>query len=272
MFASSPHVSRIGLLARFVLPLLISGLVFSLVAAQFSPFSKFDREDEIAPVPPDSIVFTGASSIAFWDSLADDMKPLHVVNRGIPGTHYTDMIRYADRLVIRYRPRAVVVYAGDNDLTRPTRKTPESVLNDLRQYIDLIHTELPDTWVYVISIKPSHARWDSWQQMREADQLIADYLGTRERTQFIDVASAMLDAKGDLPRDLFVSDGLHPSAKCYKLWTSIIKPVLLARFGDAADPTLETTPTSTPDATPSTPDTTSQPPAAAEPGTPLTAR
>jgi lysophospholipase L1-like esterase len=41
----------------------------------------------------------------------------------------------------------------------------------------------------------------------------------------------MFDAHGNLPADLFVSDGLHPSPKCYALWTSIIKPVLLQRFG-----------------------------------------
>jgi hypothetical protein len=33
------------------------------------------------------------------------------------------------------------------------------------------------------------------------------------------------------PRDLFVEDGLHPTAKCYALWMSILKPVLMRRFG-----------------------------------------
>jgi hypothetical protein len=34
-----------------------------------------------------------------------------------------------------------------------------------------------------------------------------------------------------LPELFLVEDGLHPTRKCYELWTSIIKPVLLQRFG-----------------------------------------
>jgi lysophospholipase L1-like esterase len=67
--------------------------------------------------------------------------------------------------------------------------------------------------------------------MKAADILMQEFSKTQERVQYIDVASAMFDEHGNLPSDLFVSDGLHPSAKCYALWTSIIKPVLLQRFG-----------------------------------------
>ena len=67
--------------------------------------------------------------------------------------------------------------------------------------------------------------------MKAADKLMLDFSKTQQRVQYIDVASAMFDAHGNLPSDLFISDGLHPSAKCYALWTSIIKPVLQQRFG-----------------------------------------
>jgi hypothetical protein len=49
--------------------------------------------------------------------------------------------------------------------------------------------------------------------------------------QYIDIATSMFDAKGNLPADLFKSDGLHPTAKLYAMWTAIIKPILLQRFG-----------------------------------------
>ena len=75
--------------------------------------------------------------------------------------------------------------------------------------------------------------------MKAADELIQDFLRTEDHAEYIDVASSMFDAHGDLPRDLFVSDGLHPSATCYALWTSVIKPVLLKRFGPAAIPSVD---------------------------------
>ena len=61
-----------------------------------------------------------------------------------------------------------------------------------------------------------------------------DFIRTQKRVQYIDVASAMFDARGNLPADLFVADGLHPTPKCYALWTSIVRPVLIERFGPGA--------------------------------------
>jgi lysophospholipase L1-like esterase len=196
-----------------------------------SSIRAFERQDKIHPVPPGGIVFTGSSSIAYWSSLVDDMKPLAVINRGFGGSEYTDIDHYADRVVIAYHPAAVVVYAGDNDLPSPGRKSPQSVAENVQQFVQIVHAKLPETWIFVLSIKPSVLRCDAWPQMKQANQLIRDFLRTQDHAAFIDVASPMLDQRGRLSNDLFVADGLHPSAKCYALWTSLIKPILLQHFG-----------------------------------------
>ena len=204
----------------------------TVLAQEWEPTIRaFERQDKIHPVPPGAIVFTGSSSIAYWGSLVNDMKPLTVINRGFGGSEYSDVNHYADRIVIAYHPAAVVVYAGDNDLASPGRKTAQSVAQDVQQFVQLVHSKLPETWIYVISIKPSILRWKRWPEMNESNRLIQDFLRTQDHAAFIDVASAMLDQHGRLSEDLFVADGLHPSAKCYALWTSLIKPVLMQRFG-----------------------------------------
>ena len=147
------------------------------------------------------------------------------------GPEYSDLLDRLDQLVIAYHPSVVVVYAGDNDLAAGSRKTPQSVAMDVQQFVTIVQSKLPGSWVYVLSIKPSYARWNSWHKMKDANELIQAFLRTRGRTQYIDVASPMFDANGNLPRDLFISDGLHPTEKCYAIWTSIIKPVLLERSG-----------------------------------------
>ena len=177
------------------------------------------------------IVFTGSSSIARWETLVDEMKPLDVINRGFGGSQYSDLNQYAKRIVIAYQPRAVVVYEGDNDLAAGSSKTPESVANDPRAFVQTIHSALPETWIYIISIKPSKSRWNEWPKMKAANRMIRHFSRTQDRVQYIDVASTMFDTQGNLRADLFVEDGLHPTQKCYALWTSIIKPVLLQRFG-----------------------------------------
>jgi hypothetical protein len=78
--------------------------------------------------------------------------------------------------------------------------------------------------------------------MKQANQLVQDFLRTQDHAAFIDVASPMLDKQGRLSSDLFVADGLHPSAKLYAKWTSLIKPILLQRFAQPRSSSQSSTP------------------------------
>jgi lysophospholipase L1-like esterase len=97
-----------------------------------------------------------------------------------------------------------------------------------------VHGALPDTWIYILSIKPSNLRKKQWPQMKAANKLMEDYAATQQRVQYIDIATMTFDANGNLPTDLFKPDGLHPTPKLYAMWTAIIKPILLERFGSPA--------------------------------------
>lgn len=194
----------------------------------------FERADQAHPPKPGMIVFTGSSSIRRWETLAEEMAPLEVINRGFGGAQLDDVDLYLQRIVIPYKPRAVVLYAGDNDLAEGTSKTPETVLREFQQFVRIVHEALPQTWIYYICIKPSTLRWAQWPQMKAANELIAAYIRTQPRTQYIDIASPMLKPDGTPRRELLAADGLHPTPECYRLWTSIIKPVLMKKFGPAA--------------------------------------
>jgi len=196
-----------------------------------SEIQAFERNDRISAPKAGVIVFTGSSSIHFWDSLAEDMKPLDVINRGFGGSQIADVNYFAPRIVLPYHPPAVVLYCGDNDLAWPASKSSNRVFGDFQRFVQIVHGELPETWIYFISIKPSTLRRRSWPKMRQMNQMVEAFAQTHERVQYIDVASAMLDAQGEPRRDLLKADGLHPNQKCYALWTSIIKPILMQRFG-----------------------------------------
>jgi len=195
---------------------------------------KFEESDRTNPPKPGSIIFAGSSSIVRWTTLAEDMQPLDVVNRGFGGSQFSDLVQYTKRIVNVYHPRAVVVYEGDNDLAPGSPKTPEMVATDFKQFVQIVRSDLPDTWIYIVSIKPSTLRWSMWPQVKVANEMMKDYSKTQRRVQYIDVATSMFAADGTLPRDLFVADGLHPTPKLYAMWTAIIKPILLERFGPAS--------------------------------------
>jgi lysophospholipase L1-like esterase len=148
-------------------------------------------------------------AFSFWHTLADDMKPLDVINRGFGGSQIAQVNHYVARSLINYRPRAVVLYAGENDLSWPWSKSPETVFSDFRRFVETIHSQLPGTWVYYISMKPTPLRWSNWRTVQKTNKMIEDYSRSQERVQFIDVSTAMLDAQGKPRHELFRWDGLH---------------------------------------------------------------
>jgi lysophospholipase L1-like esterase len=230
--AARKHLFGAGIFAALLLGLALRSFLPAVSAQGWEPAIRdFEEQDKVHPPKPGCIVFAGSSSIRFWDTLVSDMKPLDVINRGFGGSEFSDLDMYAQRIVVAYRPRAVVVYEGDNDLAEGSSKTPEMVANDFRKFVQTVHVALPETWIYILAIKPSKLRWNQWPQMKAANKLMQDYAATQKNVQYIDIATSMFDAHGNLPGDLFKSDGLHPTAKLYAMWTAIIKPILLQRFG-----------------------------------------
>jgi lysophospholipase L1-like esterase len=191
----------------------------------------FADQDRDHPPPERPIVFTGSSSIRLWDTLQADMAPLPVLNRGFGGARLSHVTYFLDRAVIRYHPRAVVLYAGDNDLDARTGESAEDVARAFRVFVSRLQDAVPDARIYFVSIKPSRLRWDDWPKMQKANAEIAAICSADSRLGYIDVATPMLDAGKPPPNDLFRFDGLHLSVKGYSLWTAVIRPRLLKDLG-----------------------------------------
>jgi lysophospholipase L1-like esterase len=86
--------------------------------------------------------------------------------------------------------------------------------------------ELPDTRVVFVSIKPSIARWNIVDKMRQANRLVRDYTQTDPRLVYVDVFTPMLDASGQPRRELYLEDGLHMTPAGYEIWRELIAPVI----------------------------------------------
>lgn len=221
---------RVLLILGIVLVLVAGALVYVIYRMQDVEFWEFqirdyEESDQQHPPDPGIIVFTGSSSIRYWNTLEQDLAPLPVINRGFGGAHFSHVNFYAPRIVLPYEPRIVVIYAGDNDLARK-HKTPQSVAEDFRAFAQMIHTSLPETQILLISIKPSILRRRHWDKMQQANKLLSTIAEQDERIEYIDVATVMLDGEGEPSKELFKWDGLHLSAEGYALWASIIKPIL----------------------------------------------
>src|SRR5690348_16061542 len=74
-------------------------------------------EKRLAADPPKKggVAFAGSSSVRLWD-LKKSFPDLDAANLGFGGSQIPDSTHFAPRILLPLEPRAVVFYAGDNDL------------------------------------------------------------------------------------------------------------------------------------------------------------
>lgn len=193
------------------------------------------------------VLFVGSSTIRMWSSLARDFRDQPVViNRGFGGSTMAECNLFVRDLVTRYKPRHVLVYAGDNDLA--LGRAPMDVMHDFAQFARTVRDELPDTRISYISIKPSPSREALLPKIRETNDIVAAYLRTQANTDYIDIFTPMMGADGHPRGELFLADRLHMNETGYRLWHGVIAahvpaagtPASLATRNPGAEATMAT--------------------------------
>ena len=204
--------------------LLLGASLFAAPEKWASEINKYTQADAIKAPARDAVVFVGSSSIRKWTSLATDFPGITTINRGFGGSELSDSVFYADRIVIPYAPRLVVVYAGENDLQ--AGKSAEALLADFQAFCAKIHPALPKTKIIFLAVKESPSRAKIRDKVLLANQLIAAACAQDPRRTFVDVATPMLDAAGKTRPELFIADQLHLQPAGYAIWTQVLAPYL----------------------------------------------
>jgi lysophospholipase L1-like esterase len=187
----------------------------------------FKKQDRISPPPKNAILFVGSSSFRKWTDVQTYFHGYTIINRGFGGSVLPDVIRYANDIIIPYRPKQVLIYCGDNDLASSDSITPQTVAGRFKQLFIVIRNALPKTKVSFVSIKPSPSRERLMPKMKQANSLIKSFLLKQKNTSYIDVFNPMLLPNGQPKPDLFLEDKLHMNEKGYVIWQKAIQPFLI---------------------------------------------
>lgn len=180
---------------------------------------RFEEADIDDPRPREGVLFVGSSSIRFWN-LKKWFPDQPAINHGFGGSQIDDTIHFADRIVWPFAPKIIVFYAGDNDIA--AGKSAETVTADFQTFSRLVREQLPQTELVYIAIKPSLARWKLSDEMKKANDAIAQLCAAEERRRFLDVWTPMLGEDGRPNPHLFIKDGLHLNQAGYELWSGMI--------------------------------------------------
>ena len=97
--------------------------------------AELENRDKTEAGTENAILFCGSSSIRRWETIAEDMAPRTVLQRGYGGAKLPDIIHYAPRLIGPHlgkenprRCKALVLFVGNDISGNPEKdKTPQEV-------------------------------------------------------------------------------------------------------------------------------------------------
>jgi lysophospholipase L1-like esterase len=204
-------------------------VIFNSFSASFGQQPPFEAEVRRLSARIDSLgwnpgatVFTGSSTIRMWSSLPEISIGKEVLNTGFGGSKAADLERYLFPLVLKFDPKRVFIYEGDNDLWADVPAV--EILNSLKQIVTRIHLVDPGTEIILIGAKPSPSRWAKKESYLSFNQLLKDYCDKEEQVTYLDTWKALTDAQGNPRPELYLQDQLHLNSEGYAIWNGIFKP------------------------------------------------
>ena len=190
----------------------------------------FKALDEITSYPEKSLLFLGSSSIRLWDSLAEDMAPYPVIQRGYGGAHLRDAIFFTDQLLGKHQPAMIIGFIANDIKGDPADESPGKVKRLFKFFVNQVREKHPDIPFLWVEITPTLSRWEQWEEIECANEKIKAYCDKTENLYFVETASAFLNDEGLPKSELFIADQLHLNAEGYRLWSSIIRKEIEQRL------------------------------------------
>ncbi|MEO5777452.1 MAG: GDSL-type esterase/lipase family protein [Flavobacterium sp.] len=200
-----------------LLILFISINTFSQTKPFWDEIKAFRIQDSIQKPQDGIILFIGSSSFRLWKTAKEDFHNNNILNRAFGGATLEDVIRYQDDVVLKYKPKKIFLYCGENDIASSEKVTPEIVFGRFKTLYETMRTQFPDTPIVFVSIKPCILRWAMKHRMMTANSLISAYLKDKPNAVFVDIWDKMLE-DGEPMKDIFKEDNLHMNSKGYAIW------------------------------------------------------
>jgi len=214
-----------------ILSIAISFFILNGIYAQQPPFwndiQAFKKQDSIHMPAARQVLFVGSSSFTKWTDVQSYFPSIPIINRGFGGSSLTDLLRYKEDVIFKYKPKQIVIYCGENDFAGSDTISVTTVVKRFTELFGLIRSRYKDIPIAYVSMKPSPSRQYLMPKFEKANMAIQQFLKKYKKTVFIDVYHSMLKPDGAPMTDIFVQDNLHMNAKGYAIWKKQIAPHLL---------------------------------------------
>lgn len=174
--------------------------------------------------PANPIAFYGSSSFRLWKGMNADLGSLEIANLGFGGGTNASGIFYFPRVVAPLKPRTIVLYFGENDISNDGLAS-ETAFADFLRLQQLIGTHLPGCRIFVLSAKQSPTKWLYEDVVRDYNARLSAWCAKTDGVTFIDVTAALLGETGRPAFRYYEPDLIHLNGNGYAVWSGILRSI-----------------------------------------------
>ena len=201
--------------------------------------NRWTDQQALRAEPTGAVVFFGSSSIRRWESLTRDFADYQIIQRGMGGAVFADVNQLLNDVATRYNPRALVVWAGVNDLYAD--RSADYVFGQFKTFVDSVAISMPSTKIFYIGITRNpefvfNAARDT--ERLQANSLIANYVASSgnpnliyiDLPAFFETLTYTTTQVTNKPDELwyYQVDTAHLNKAGYTVWKNQIRSALAA--------------------------------------------
>lgn len=207
-------------------------------------FADVIQEMEAYPVETGKVLLYGSSFFTVWGmerakqqwAEATD-QAVRVVNHGFGGARVDELLHYYDRMVLPYKPSAIVFRTGINDVFHGI--SAEETMLETEKLFAAVKKDFPS--IPLISIKVFDtvmAPPPAMDEMRKYNDLLENYAKAHENIYTIDLNPFVYMDEADIGtcrnfKDVFQPDGLHFTDAGYVKLAAYLAPIVRKILADA---------------------------------------
>ena len=177
----------------------------------------FRKQDSIQKPNDGMLLFIGSSSFRLWKDVKSDFNNSNIVNRAFGGATLLDLIYFQNDVVLKYKPKKIFIYCGENDIASSEKVTPKMVFKRYKTFYKTLRKQFPETPIIFVSLKPAISRWHMKDRMMATNKLISQFMKGKKNATFVNIWDDMIE-NGEPKKDIYIQDNLHMNAKGYAIW------------------------------------------------------
>ncbi|NMH26234.1 GDSL-type esterase/lipase family protein [Flavobacterium solisilvae] len=177
----------------------------------------FRKQDSIQKPNDGMLLFIGSSSFRLWKDVKSDFNNQNILNRAFGGATLLDLIYFQNDVVLKYKPKKIFIYCGENDIASSEKVTPKMVFKRYKTFYKTLRKQFPETPIIFVSLKPAISRWHMKDRMMATNKLISQFMKNKKNATFVNIWDDMIE-NGEPRKDIYIHDNLHMNAKGYAIW------------------------------------------------------